>query len=92
MAGDAVEKWPTWQLRATEYPDWRFKTTFGHFGGPVPPYLKSTPKVLERTSSPLQNFWSAIQVHPKKIGVHSKSTPKTLECTKFHCKNGKFLQ
>ncbi|PLW06237.1 hypothetical protein PCANC_07192 [Puccinia coronata f. sp. avenae] len=22
----------------TEWPYWRFKTTFGHFGGPAPPY------------------------------------------------------
>jgi hypothetical protein len=47
MAGGAVEKWPTWQLRATEWPDWRFKTTFGHFGRPVPPYL------LDDTANPI---------------------------------------
>jgi hypothetical protein len=55
-------------------------------------HLSSTPKVLECTSSPLQNFWSALQVHSKKFGVHSKSTPKKLKCTKFHSKNVKFLE
>jgi hypothetical protein len=39
-------------------------------------HLKSTPKVLECTSSPLQNFWSALQVHTKRFGVNSNSTPK----------------
>jgi hypothetical protein len=41
-------------------------------------HLKSTPKVLEctLTLSPLQNFWSALQVHSKKFGVHSKSILK----------------
>jgi hypothetical protein len=39
-------------------------------------HLNSTAKVLECTSSPLQNFWSALQVHSKKFGVNSKSTPK----------------
>jgi hypothetical protein len=51
-------------------------------------HLKSTPKVLECTSSPLQKFWIALKVHSKKNRVHSVSTPKKFEYTTFHSKNG----
>jgi hypothetical protein len=54
--------------------------------------LKPTPKILECTSSPLQIFWTAPQVHSKKFGVHSKSTPTQLEYTTFHSKNVKILE
>jgi hypothetical protein len=58
-------------------------------------HLKSTPNVLECTSSPLLNFcsalevhskknWSALKVHSKKIGVHKIPLQK--------CQNFVFLE
>ena len=69
-----------------------FHSKIFHFLGVCNHALKVHSKHLECTSSPLQYFWSAPQVHSKKFGVHSKSTPKKLEYKTFHSKNVKIWE